>query len=123
MGIALPRFFCAIVRRDIEGPMKPSWAGILRLIDSEVEANTTRLSKANAWNDADMMVVGQGLSAAEDRAHISMWAMLASPMVCALSQNFPLSQCKSVFAWPDPHALALIHSLTSYDSLRGCTRQ
>ena len=33
------------------------------------------------WNDCGMMVVGQGLSKAEDRAHVSMWAMLASPMI------------------------------------------
>lgn len=66
---------------DIEGPMHPSWAGILRLIDSEIADNTTGISGPNAWNDCDMMVVGQGLSAVEDRAHVSMWAMLASPMI------------------------------------------
>ena len=66
---------------DIEGPMRPSWAGILRLIDSEVADKTTGISGPNSWNDCDMMVVGQGLSATEDRAHVSMWAMLASPMI------------------------------------------
>lgn len=34
---------------DIEGPMRPSWAGILRLIDSEVTGNTTCLSGPNSW--------------------------------------------------------------------------
>jgi hypothetical protein len=66
---------------DIEGPMKPSWAGVLRLIDSEAGSNITELSSPNAWNDCDMMVCGQGLTDTEDRAHISMWAMLASPMI------------------------------------------
>ena len=33
------------------------------------------------WNDPDMMEVGNGLTAAEDRAHFSMWAMLAAPLI------------------------------------------
>ncbi|GAF03787.1 glycoside hydrolase family 27 protein [Saccharicrinis fermentans] len=33
------------------------------------------------WNDFDMMEVGNGMSAAEDRVHFSLWAMLASPLI------------------------------------------
>ena len=33
------------------------------------------------WNDPDMMEVGNGMTAAEDRAHFSMWAMLAAPLI------------------------------------------
>lgn len=33
------------------------------------------------WNDFDMLEVGNGMSAAEDRTHFAMWCMLASPIV------------------------------------------
>ncbi len=33
------------------------------------------------WNDFDMMEVGNGMSASEDRTHFSMWCMLASPLI------------------------------------------
>lgn len=33
------------------------------------------------WNDPDMLEVGNGMSAAEDRAHFAMWAMLAAPLI------------------------------------------
>lgn len=33
------------------------------------------------WNDFDMMEVGNGMSAGEDRVHFSMWAMLSSPLI------------------------------------------
>ena len=34
------------------------------------------------WNDADMMEVGNGgMTVNEDRAHFSIWAMLASPLI------------------------------------------
>lgn len=33
------------------------------------------------WNDPDMMEVGNGMLASEDRAHFSMWCMLAAPLI------------------------------------------
>jgi alpha-galactosidase len=33
------------------------------------------------WNDFDMMEVGNGMNVNEDRAHFSMWCMLASPLI------------------------------------------
>ncbi|MDQ3819772.1 MAG: glycoside hydrolase family 27 protein [Acidobacteriota bacterium] len=33
------------------------------------------------WNDPDMMEVGNGMSVSEDRAHFSMWCMLAAPLI------------------------------------------
>jgi len=33
------------------------------------------------WNDYDMMEVGNGMSAAEDRVHFVMWSILASPLI------------------------------------------
>lgn len=33
------------------------------------------------WNDFDMMEVGNGMTAAEDRVHFAMWVMLSSPLI------------------------------------------
>lgn len=33
------------------------------------------------WNDPDMLEVGNGLSENENRAHFSMWCMLAAPLI------------------------------------------
>ena len=33
------------------------------------------------WNDPDMLEVGNGQTVSEDRAHFSMWCMLAAPLI------------------------------------------
>lgn len=33
------------------------------------------------WNDPDMLEVGNGMSYSEDKAHFSMWCMLAAPLI------------------------------------------
>jgi alpha-galactosidase len=33
------------------------------------------------WNDPDMMEVGNGMAVNEDRAHFSIWCMLAAPLI------------------------------------------
>ena len=33
------------------------------------------------WNDPDMLEVGNGMPANEDRAHFSMWAMICAPLI------------------------------------------
>jgi alpha-galactosidase len=33
------------------------------------------------WNDPDMMEVGNGMSVSEDRAHFSIWCLLAAPLI------------------------------------------
>lgn len=33
------------------------------------------------WNDPDMLEVGNGMPVNEDRAHFTMWAMIAAPLI------------------------------------------
>jgi alpha-galactosidase len=40
-----------------------------------------RFAGPGAWNDPDMLEVGNGWSAIEDRAHMSLWAVLAAPLI------------------------------------------
>ncbi|MEP6904009.1 MAG: glycoside hydrolase family 27 protein, partial [Actinomycetota bacterium] len=55
-----------------------SW-GIMRILDKQ---KGLRIHAAPGhWNDPDMMEVGNGMSFGEDRAHFSLWAMLAAPLI------------------------------------------
>ena len=55
-----------------------SW-GVTYIID--MRKNIRQYSGPDHWNDFDMMEVGHGLSLNEDRAHFSMWCMLASALI------------------------------------------
>ena len=55
-----------------------SW-GVMRILD--MQKGLRQHAGPGHWNDPDMMEVGNGMTAAEDRAHFSMWAMLAAPLI------------------------------------------
>ncbi len=55
-----------------------SW-GVLQIID--MRENIRRYAGPDHWNDPDMMEIGNGMSVNEDRAHFSMWCMLAAPLI------------------------------------------
>ena len=58
-----------------------SWSsfGVLPILDKQ--AGLRKYAGPGHWNDMDMMEVGNGMSEEEDRAHFSLWAMLASPLI------------------------------------------
>jgi alpha-galactosidase len=54
--------------------------GVMTVLDSQVGLEA--FSGPGHWNDPDMLVVGLGgLSEMEYRAHFSLWAMLAAPLI------------------------------------------
>lgn len=55
-----------------------SW-GVLQILDKQ--EGLREHAGPGRWNDPDMMEVGNGMSAGEDRAHFSLWAMLAAPLI------------------------------------------
>jgi alpha-galactosidase len=55
-----------------------SW-GVTYIID--MRKNIRQYAGPDHWNDPDMMEVGHGMSVGEDRAHFSMWCMLAAPLI------------------------------------------
>jgi len=58
-----------------------SWQqwGVLRIIDAQKPIREA--AGPGHWNDPDMLEVGNGMSESEDRAHFSMWCMLAAPLI------------------------------------------
>jgi len=62
------------------GDIEPSWDAILEIIDTN--AQLAAYAGQGGFNDADMLWVGHaGLSEAESRAHFSVWAIMASPLL------------------------------------------
>jgi len=60
---------------DISG----NWSSMIGLVDQD--ANLYSYAGPGHWNDPDMMEVGNGLTDTEGRAHFSMWAILAAPLI------------------------------------------
>ncbi len=62
------------------GDIEPKWDRIYALLSQQ--SGLEKYAGPGHWNDPDMLEVGNGkLSLAENRAHFSMWAMLASPLL------------------------------------------
>lgn len=57
-----------------------SW-GVLRILDMRKRDNIRQYAGPGHWNDFDMLEVGNGMRVNEDRAHFTLWAMMASPLI------------------------------------------
>jgi len=55
-----------------------SW-GAMQIID--MQDGLRQYAGPGHWNDPDMMEVGNGMLVNEDRAHFTMWCMLAAPLI------------------------------------------
>jgi alpha-galactosidase len=64
---------------DVGFPGKVSFADVLRNMDAD--AATPQAAGPGHWNDPDYLAPDQGLSAAQFRAQLSMWSILAAPLM------------------------------------------
>lgn len=53
--------------------------GVLPILDKQ--ADLRKYAGPGHWNDPDMLEVGNGMTYTEDRAHFSLWCMLAAPLI------------------------------------------
>jgi len=67
------------ISQDISFDQFVKWDRVLYVID----CNTflAAYSSQGHYNDMDMMEVGRGLTAEEDKSHFSMWCILSAPLV------------------------------------------
>lgn len=58
-----------------------SWSSfsIMKILDSQTGLRI--YAGPSHWNDPDMLEVGNGMTAREDKAHFSMWCMIAAPLI------------------------------------------
>ena len=62
------------------GDIADTWASMVGILDQQVGLD--RYSGPNAWNDPDMLEVGNGgMSQTEYRAQFSLWALLNAPLI------------------------------------------
>jgi alpha-galactosidase len=53
--------------------------GVLAILD--MQAGLRKYAGPGHWNDPDMLEVGNGMSANEDRAHFTLWCFLDAPLI------------------------------------------
>jgi alpha-galactosidase len=53
--------------------------GVMQIMDKQ--ENLRQYAGPGHWNDPDMLEVGNGMPANEDRAHFTMWSMMAAPLI------------------------------------------
>lgn len=53
--------------------------GVMQILDKQ--KGLRQYAGPGHWNDPDMLEVGNGMAVNEDRAHFSMWAMIAAPLI------------------------------------------
>ena len=58
-----------------------SWKawGVMQILDKQ--DGLREFAGPGHWNDPDMLEVGNGMPANQDRAHFTMWSMLAAPLI------------------------------------------
>jgi alpha-galactosidase len=58
-----------------------SWKawGVMQIVDKQ--EGLRKYAGLGHWNDPDMLEVGNGMPVNEERAHFTMWAMLAAPLI------------------------------------------
>jgi alpha-galactosidase len=62
------------------GDISDRWTSVLTLVD--LSSQYWHVARPGAWNDPDMLEVGNGgMTRTEYRAHFSLWAMMAAPLI------------------------------------------
>ncbi|MGW4897807.1 hypothetical protein ACWEQL_37005 [Kitasatospora sp. NPDC004240] len=61
------------------GDIQVSYSSVLSIFHGNVGLGA--YAGPGHWNDPDMLEVGNGMSATEDRTHFSLWSMMAAPLL------------------------------------------
>lgn len=67
------------VRYDENGRRMWKALGVMEIV--EMNEPLRQYAGPGHWNDPDMLEVGNGMSASEDRAHFTLWCMMAAPLI------------------------------------------
>ena len=92
--------------RHGEGPGAWSSWGVLRILDMRDNAELRQYAGPGRWNDMDMLEVGNGMSAVEDRSHLTLWALLASPLLAGNDLRTMTDETRAILTNPDIIAIS-----------------
>jgi alpha-galactosidase len=76
-----------------------TWASFTGLIDTDKPL--AQYAGPGHWNDPDMLEVGRGMSADEDRSHFAMWAILDAPLIAGNDIRSMSATTKAILTNPD----------------------
>jgi alpha-galactosidase len=86
------------------GDIDPSWDRIYAILSQQ--SGLAKYAGPGHWNDPDMLEVGNGkLTLAENRAHFSMWAMLAAPLLAGNDLPNMKPEVRAILTNPDVIAI------------------
>jgi alpha-galactosidase len=83
----------------IEFDISAKWSEVVRLIDAD-KPEYSYVGPGH-WNDPDMLEVGNGLGDTEGRAHFSMWAIMAAPLITGNDLTKMTSATKATLTNPE----------------------
>ncbi len=73
-----------------------SWSALCAMKIVDLQDSLRRFAGPGHWNDPDMLEVGNGMTTHEDRAHFSMWCMLAAPLIAGNDVRHMSSETKQI---------------------------
>jgi alpha-galactosidase len=79
--------------------IQPEWSSVTTILDRQADLHP--YSGPDHWNDPDMLEVGNGLSASEDRAHFALWAMLAAPLMAGNDLRQMSDEVRAILTAPE----------------------
>ena len=88
---------------DVGVPGNVSFTDVLRNMDAD--AATPQAAGPGHWNDPDYLAPDQGMSATQFRSQLSMWAMLAAPLM--ISDNLTKISSASLAAVQNSEVIAI----------------
>ena len=77
-----------------------NWASMLSNLDQS--AQHSAVARPGAWNDPDMLEIGNGgMTPDEYRAHMSLWAMQAAPLIAGNDLRTMSAEAKAILTNPE----------------------
>jgi alpha-galactosidase len=70
--------FDCLLEHDTNRGVSIQW-GVMPIMERQIPLRS--YAGPGHWNDPDMLEVGNGMTVSEDRAHFTMWAMVAAPLI------------------------------------------
>jgi len=83
----------------IEFDITNTWKSVTGLIDFDKPLYP--YAGPGHWNDPDMLEVGRGMTADEDKSHFGMWAILAAPLITGNDITKMSAATKAILTNPD----------------------
>jgi alpha-galactosidase len=82
------------------GDISDNWGSVVSILDQQVGLEA--YSGPNAWNDPDMLEVGNGgMTTEEYRAHMSLWSLLNAPLIAGNDLRSMTATTRAMLTDPD----------------------